>query len=74
MLGEEVVLLVQLPDGSRHSVTGRVAWLGVSDVSRGSRRKAGIVLEGAEGSELAAHLRQLAGAGIDPAEALLSCS
>ena len=74
VLGEEVVLLVQLPGGVRHSVAGRVAWIGVENQSPGARRRTGIALHGAEGAELAARIRQLAGTEPDPAKALLACS
>lgn len=74
VLGEKVVLLVQLPGGAKRSVAGRVAWIGAENRSRSIRRKTGIVLDGAEGAELAARIRQLAGTEPAPAEALLACS
>ncbi len=73
-LGEEVVLLVQLPGGSRHSVAGRVAWVSAENRSEGAGRKTGIALDGAEGAELAARISQLAELESNPAKALLACS
>ncbi len=73
-LGEEVVLLVQLPGGTKHSVAGRVAWISAENRSLGARRRTGIALDGAEGAELATRIRQLAGTESSPAEALLACS
>ena len=73
LLGEEVVLLVQLPGGARYSVTGRVAWISAENRSPGARRKTGVVLDGPEGAELAARIRELADAETTPADALLAC-
>lgn len=73
-LGEEVVLLVQLPEGGRHSVAGQVAWIGAEHSSQGAPRKIGIALEGPEGAELAARIMDIAGTGSSLAEALLACS
>ena len=72
-LGEEVVLLVQLPGGEKHSVAGRVAWISAETRSRSARRPTGIALDGPEGSELAARISQLNETRPDPAEALLAC-
>lgn len=71
VLGEEVVLLVQLPDGGKHSVAGRVAWISAESLSRARRRGAGIALEGTEGTALAERIRQVAEQEVTPAEALL---
>ena len=72
-LGEEVVLLAQLPGGEKHSVAGRVAWISAENPSRGARRATGIALDGPEGSELASRISQLAETEPAPAEALLAC-
>ena len=72
MLGEEVVLLVQLPGGAKHSVAGRVAWINAENLSRIRRRGVGIVLTGAEGSALVEEIRRIAEQEIAPADALLA--
>ncbi len=74
VLGEEVVLLVQLLEGDRHSVAGRVAWVGAENRSRGALRRIGIALDGPEGAELAARVMELAATRPNPAEALLASS
>ena len=74
MLGEEVVLLVQLLEGDRHSVEGRVAWIGAENRSQGALRRIGIALDGSEGAELAARITELAATSASPAEALLASS
>ena len=71
-LGEEVVLLAQLPDGAKHSVAGRIAWLGAGNLSGRRRSGAGVALTGEEGRALADEIRQLAGEGVSAAEALLA--
>ena len=73
-LGEEVVLLAQLPNGARHSVAGRIAWLGADNLLGPRRTGAGIALTGEEGRALAGQIHQLAGAGegISAADALLA--
>ena len=72
-LGDQVVLLAQLPDGVKCSVEGKVAWIGAENRSGDARRRIGIALEGTEGSQLADRIRQLAGSEITPSEALLAC-
>ena len=72
-LGEEVVLLVQLPDGATCSVAGRVAWIGAENRAQGGRRETGIALEGSEGTLLADRIREHAGSANAPAQALLAC-
>lgn len=71
-LGEEVVLLVQLPDGAKHSVSGRIAWISAETLSRPGRSGAGVALEGEEGLALSGKINQLAGEDISAAEVLLS--
>ena len=72
VLGEEVVLLVQLPNGAKHSVAGRIAWLCADKLSTRRRSGAGIALEGEEGLTLADEINQLAGERVSAAEALLA--
>jgi len=69
--GEEVVLLVHLPDGEKRSVAGSIAWIGANDLS-GQRPGAGVALDGEEGQALAEKIRRIVGDGPSPAEALLS--
>ena len=61
-LAEELVLLVQLPGGAKHSVAGRVAWISAEGRSRGRRQGIGVVLEEAEKhtviKEIKSHLDQ----------------
>ena len=73
VLGEEVVLLVQLPGGGRHSVAGTVAWIDPESLPDRNHRKTGIALDGSDGAELAEHIRKLTEAGPSPAESFLSC-
>ena len=70
-LGEEVVLLLQLPDGEKHSLAGSIAWIGADDLS-GRRPGAGVALDGEEGQALAETIRRIVGDGPTPADALLA--
>ena len=70
-LGEEVVLLLQLPDGAKHSVAGSIAWIGAEDIS-GQRPGAGVALDGEEGQALAETIRRIVGDAPTPADALLA--
>ena len=72
VLGEEIVLLVQLPGNAKHSVSGRVAWISAENQSRMRRRGVGIVLAGAEGSALVEEIRRIVEQEIAPADALLA--
>ena len=72
VLGEEVVLLVQLPGGAKQSVAGRVAWINADNLSRMRRRGAGIVLTDAQGSALVEEIRRIVEQEIAPADALLA--
>ena len=72
VLGEEVVLLLQLPDGERRSVAGSIAWIGPDELSGRRRPGAGVALDGEEGQALAETIRQIVGDGPSPADALLS--
>ena len=72
-LGEEVVLLLQLPDGVKHSVAGSVAWISAEDLSGRGRAGVGVALDGEEGRTLADSVRSIVGEQPSPAEALLAC-
>lgn len=72
VLGEEVVLLLQLPDGEKHSVAGSIAWISADDMSGRRRPGAGVALDGEEGQALAEKIRRIVGDGPSPAEALLA--
>ena len=72
VLGEEVVLLVQLPGGAKHSVSGHVAWISAENLSRMRRRGAGIVPVGTEGFALVKEIRRIVDREIAPADALLA--
>jgi len=69
--GEEVVLLLQLPDGEKHSVAGSIAWIGADDLS-GQRPGAGVALDGEEGQALAEKIRRIVGEAPSPSDALLA--
>ena len=69
--GEEVVLLLQLPDGGKHSVAGSIAWISAEDLS-GQRPGAGVALDGDEGLALAETIRRIVGEGLSPSDALLT--
>lgn len=71
-LGEEVVLLLQLPDGQKRSVAGSIAWISADELSGRRRAGAGVALEGEEGQELAETIRELVGEEPSPADALLA--
>lgn len=70
--GEEVVLLVHLPDGEKRSVAGSIAWIGADDLSGSRRPGAGVALDGEDGLALAGKIRRILGDGLSPAEALLA--
>lgn len=72
VLGEEVVLLLQLPDGEKRSVAGSIAWISADELSGRRRPGAGVALDGEEGQALAETIRRIAGDGPSPADALLS--
>ena len=72
VLGEEVVLLLQLPGGEKHSAAGRIAWISADDLSGPRRPGAGVALDGEEGQELAETIMRIVGNEPSPAEALLS--
>ena len=72
VLGEEVVLLLQLPGGVKHSVAGSIAWISAEDLSGRRRPGAGVALDGEEGEALAETIRQIVGEGPSPCEALLA--
>ena len=72
VLGQEVVLLAQLPGGAKHSVAGRIAWISAGHLSRMRRRGVGVVLVGVEGSALAEEIRRIVKQEIAPADALLA--
>lgn len=72
VLNEEVVVLVQLPDGAKHSVSGRVAWIGADSLSPRRQSSAGIALEGEEGLAALAEIRKTLACEIPPEESLLS--
>ena len=69
--GEKVVLLLQLPDGEKHSVAGSIAWIGMDDLS-GRRPGAGVALDGEEGQALAETIRRIVGEEPSPSDALLA--
>ncbi|MYA29831.1 MAG: pilus assembly protein PilZ [Gammaproteobacteria bacterium] len=69
--GEEVVLLLQLPDGEKRSVAGSIAWISAEELS-GQPPGAGVALDGDEGEALAEKIRRIVGDGPSPAEALLA--
>lgn len=69
--GEEVVLLVHLPDGDKCSVAGSIAWIGAEDLS-GQPAGAGVALDGEEGKALSEKIRRIVGDGPSPANALLA--
>lgn len=69
--GEEVVLLVHLPDGEKCSVAGSIAWIGAEDLS-GQPAGAGVALGGEEGQALAETIRRIVRDAPSPAEALLA--
>ena len=73
VLGEEVVLLLQLPDGERRSVAGSIAWIGADELSGRRRPGAGVALDGKEGQALADTIKRIVGEEPSPAEALLAC-
>ena len=70
-LGEEVVLLLQLPHGDKQSVAGSIAWIGAEDLC-GQRPGAGVALDGEEGQALAETIRRIVGDGSSPSDALLA--
>ena len=72
VLGEEVVLLLQLPGGEKHSAAGRIAWISADDLSGPRRPGAGVALDGEEGQSLAKIIRKLAGNAPTPSDALLA--
>lgn len=72
VLGEEIVLLLQLPDGVKHSVAGSIAWISAEDLSGRRRPGAGVALDGEEGQTLAETIRQIVGQRPSPCEALLA--
>ncbi|MDE0680872.1 MAG: pilus assembly protein PilZ [Gammaproteobacteria bacterium] len=69
--GEEVVLLLQLPDGEKRSVAGSIAWISAEDLS-GQPPGAGVALDGEEGQALAETIRRIVREAPSPAEALLA--
>ena len=71
-LGEEIVLLLQLPDGAKHSVSGSIAWIGAAEFAGDRRPGAGVALDGEDGQALSETIRQLVGGDPSPAEALLA--
>ena len=72
VLGEEVVVLVQLPDGVTHSVSGRVAWISADSLSPRRQSSAGVALEGEEGLVALAEIRKTLACEIPPEESLLA--
>lgn len=72
VLGEEIVLLLQLPDGVKHSVAGRVAWISAEDLSGRRRTGIGVAPDGEEGRALAEMIRRIVGDGPSAADALLA--
>ncbi len=71
-LAEELVLLVQLPGGAKHSVAGRVAWISAEGRSRGRRRGIGVVLEEAEGQAVISGIKNNLVQEISPEAGLLA--
>ena len=72
VLGEEVVLLLQLPDGEKRSVAGSIAWISADELSGRHRPGAGIALDGEEGRALAETIRGIVGEEPSPSDALLA--
>ena len=72
VLGEEVVLLLQLPDGEKRSVAGTVAWISADELSGRHRLGAGVALDGEEGRVLAETIRGIVGEEPSPSNALLA--
>ena len=72
VLGEEIVLLVHLPGGAKHSVAGRVAWINAESLPGRRRHGIGIALEGSESSALIAELSPLLEGEPAPESALLA--
>lgn len=72
VLGEEVVVLVHLPDGAKHSVSGRVAWISADGLSPRRQSSAGVALEGEDGLAALAEIRKTLGCEIAPEERLLA--
>ena len=70
--GEEVVLLLQLPDGEKHSVAGSIAWISAEDLSGQRRPGAGVALDGEEGQALAEKIRRIVGDDPTSSDALLA--
>ena len=71
-LGEEVVVLVQLPDGAKHSVSGRVAWISADSLSTRRQSTAGIALVGEEGVVALAEITKTLACEIAPEDSLLA--
>lgn len=71
-LVEEVVLLLQLPDGEKRSVAGSIAWISADELSGRHRPGAGVALDGEEGRALADTIRGIVGNEPSPADALLA--
>ena len=72
VLGEEVVLLLQLPDGEKRSVAGSIAWINADELSGRHRPGAGVALDGEEGRALAETIRGIVGEEPSPSDALLA--
>ena len=72
VLGEELVLLVQLPDNTKQSFAGRVAWISAAETSGGRRRGIGVALEDSEGRALMSEFRNNLAQESPPESVLLS--